>query len=211
MAREAVEKFPERLIPYAFVDPSYERGNLKVIKGAIQRFGFRGLKVHFGYRVPSYKELVPFIELAREHSAPCLIDCVGRGEIVEKLARDFPEAKTIVAHFGKYLCEDEAVLDRFIGIAEAFGNIYLDSSGVIVTRKIREAVHRVGCHRVIFGTDGPHEAPDTVTFALNELRKIRGLGLRPEEEAAVLGEAIAKLLGIGKGLTCEQDEQNSER
>jgi len=46
-------------------------------------------------------------------------------------------------------------IDRFIQIAKTRKNIFLDTSGVIIPRKIKEAVNMVGSSRVIFGTDGP--------------------------------------------------------
>jgi len=54
----------------------------------------------------------------------------------------------------------------------------------------------VGSDRVIFGTDGPHEAPDTIGCARAELDKILSLALDPDDEEAVLGGTIARLLGI---------------
>ena len=61
------------------------------------------------------------------------------------------------------------------------------------------AVERIGSHRVTFGTDGPHEEPDTVGFARRELEKVRSLGLRPEDERNVMGGTIARLLGLSDG------------
>jgi len=48
------------------------------------------------------------------------------------------------------------------------------------------AARRIGAYRVIFGTDGPHEAPDAVGYARMELDKVRMLGLSPEDEEMVL-------------------------
>ncbi|HIE27424.1 TPA: hypothetical protein EYP66_09075 [Candidatus Poribacteria bacterium] len=196
MAREAVEKFPDRLIPYVNVDPSYEKSILEEIDEAVSKLGFRGMKIHLGYGVPAEEIMNPFLHFASERCVPCLIDCVGRYDVVERMARDFSEAKIIVAHLGKYLCKDEELIDGFINIADAHNNIFLDVSGVVIPKKITEAVHRIGSNRVIFGTDGPHEAPDTIGFARAELDKIRELPLNPNDKTAILGGAIAALLGI---------------
>jgi len=88
------------------------------------------------------------------------------------------------------------LIDRFIGIAEKHDNLYLDISGVVILSKIEEAVVRVGSGRVLFGTDGPHKAPDTIGFAHAEITKIRSLGLDPDDQDAILGGSIARLLGI---------------
>jgi predicted TIM-barrel fold metal-dependent hydrolase len=196
MAQEAVGKFPDRLIPYVNVDPSYEKAILAEIDEAVSKLGFRGMKIHLGYGVPAEEVMNPFLHLASERGAPCLIDCVGRYDVVERMAENFPATKIIVAHLGKYLCKDEALIDKFISMSEAHSNIFLDVSGVVIPKKITEAIQRVGSNRVIFGTDGPHEAPDTIGFARAELDKIRTLNLNPNDEAMVLGSAIAELIRI---------------
>ncbi len=196
MAQEAASEFPDRLIPYANVEPSYGRPALEQIDEAISELGFRGMKIHLGYGVPPLEAMKPFLELAGRHAVPCLIDCKGMADYVGGMARACPRTKIIVAHLGQYLCEDEALIDRFIALAQAHDNIFLDVSGVVIPGKIKEAVQRLGAGRVFFGTDGPHPAPDLVTFARTELDKIRGLALRPDDEAAVLGGALAELLCI---------------
>ena len=196
MARESIGKFPNRLIPYVNVDPSYEKIILEEIDEAVSKLGFRGMKIHLGYGVPAEEVMNPFLLFAAKRGVPCLIDCVGRYDVIEKMAENFPATKIIVAHLGKYLCKNEELIDRFIVMAETHNNIFLDVSGVVIPKKITAAVHRVGSNQVIFGTDGPHEAPDTIGFAHTELDKIRLLGLNPNDEAAVLGGTIAALLGI---------------
>jgi len=196
MAKEAVQKFPDRLIPYVNVEPSYKRDILREIDEAVSKLGFRGMKIHLGYGVPPEDAINPFIEFASQSDVPCLIDCVGRDDIIERMTRTFPKAKIIVAHLGKYLCKDETLINNFISIAEAHSNVFLDVSGVIIPHKIKEAVNRVGAKKVIFGTDGPHKMPDTITYARAELDKIRTLNLHADDEVAVLGGTIAELLKI---------------
>ncbi len=196
MAKAAADKFPHRLIPYVYALPSYESVALNQIDEAISELGFRGIKIHMGECTLAEYVIDPVIELAGERGVPCLIDCLGRHEPIQRIVGKFPQTKIIVAHLGQYLCKQESVIDRFIGLAQKYDNILLDASGVVITGKIKEAVGRLGSGRVIFGTDGPHESPDTVAYARAELGKIRALGLSPEDEAAVLGGTIASLLHI---------------
>jgi predicted TIM-barrel fold metal-dependent hydrolase len=196
MARAAVEKSPDRLIPYAYALPSYERPVLKELEEAITRLSFRGIKLHVGECTLAEYVTDPVMELAGHLGVPCLIDCGGRDSAIEQIATRFPRTNIIVAHFGRYLCRDEAILERFIRLAEAYARIYLDASGVVIPGKIAEAVRRIGAHRVIFGTDGPQKPPDTKAFARSELDRIRSLKLSPDEENMVLGGAIAALLKI---------------
>jgi predicted TIM-barrel fold metal-dependent hydrolase len=198
MASEAVKKFPDRLIPYAYALPSYERPVLKEIEEAVSGAGFGGIKLHVGQCTLAGYVTDPLMELAGRLGVPCLIDCGGRHAEIEAMAARFPQTKIIVAHLGRYLCKDAAVIDRFIALAEARANIFLDASGVVLPEKIADAVRRIGSRQVIFGTDGPQAAPDTAEFARAEVRKIRDLRLAPEDEREVLGGSIARLLGLGR-------------
>ncbi len=196
MAKDAIDKFPERLIPYAYALPSYNSVVLDQLDMAISELGFRGIKIHAGECTLADYVVDPLIEFAGKRGVPCLIDCSGKYEPIEDMAKKFPDAKIIVAHLGRYLCREEQLIDRFINLAERYKNILLDVSGVVLTAKIKEAVEKIGSERVIFGIDGPHESPDTVTFARTEINKIRELNLSPDDEAAVLGGSIASALTI---------------
>jgi hypothetical protein len=196
MAQAAVEKFPERLIPYAYGLPSYEEDVLKLVENAVTKKGFRGIKVHAGECTLGEHVSDPIFALAGELGVPCLVDCVGRHEDMERLARKFPRTRIIIAHMGVYLTTNVAILNRFIELAAQNENVALDVSGVVVNWKIKEAVARIGAGRVVFGTDGPHKTPDTISYAQAELDKIRTLRLAPADEEAVLGGSIAGILGF---------------
>ena len=196
MAAAAVEQFPDRLIPYAYALPSYERPALEELEEAIGGRGFRGIKIHIGEcRLTEYI-IDPVLELAAEHGVPCLVDFGGDFASTERIARGFPETKLIVAHFGKYLCSDAALIERFIDLAESCENVWLDASGVVLVWTIEEAARRIGAERILFGTDGPHPMPSLVTFAALPIKQIRMLALTEEQEHLILGGSIARLLGL---------------
>ncbi|MBO3803225.1 MAG: amidohydrolase [Candidatus Brockarchaeota archaeon] len=198
MAREASGKFPERLIPYVYALPSYERPVLEEIDRAVTEYGFRGIKLHAGECTLAEYVADPVVELAGELRVPCLIDCSGRIGDIARMAAKFPKTNLIVAHLGMYLCKDGAMIDRFIDLAENHRNVYLDTSGVVLTEKVVDAVRRAGSDRVVFGTDGPANAPDTASYAKRELEKITGLNLDPKARRAILAENILRLIGIRK-------------
>ena len=137
MASEAAERFGDRLIPFVYALPSYERPVLGEIEEAIGDLGFRGIKIHMGECTLERYVSEPVLRLAAEYDAPCLIDLIGKYGILRRITDEFPETKIIVAHFVKYLCRDERFIDEFIRIAEGHENIFLDTSGVIIPRKIR--------------------------------------------------------------------------
>ena len=196
MALEAWRKFPNRLIPFVYALPSYERPVIEELRHAITNIGFKEVKIHAGECTLAEYVIDPVIGLAEELDVPCLIDCAGRRSDIKRIAESFPNAKIIMAHFGRYLCGDEKLIDKFIDLAITHKNIYLDTSGVVLTHKIREAVHKIGSNRIVFGTDGPHKDPDTVSFAAREINKIRNLNLDPEDEENILGGSILEILRI---------------
>ena len=196
MARKAVEEFPDRLIPYVYALPSYTDVVLSQLENAILLYGFRGIKIHAGECTLAEYIIDPVIDLAGRIDVPCLIDCLGRYETIDRIAKKFNKTKIIIAHFGQYLSRDESLIERFIRLAEEHDNVFLDTSGVVIVSKIKEAVKRIGAERIIFGIDGPHESPDLITFAQAELDKIRMLNLNPQDENAIIGGNIANLLHI---------------
>jgi len=196
MAEQAVAQFPDRLIPYVYALPHYQWSVSEELAEAISRRGFRGIKIHAGECTVADYVIDPVMEVAGHLGVPCLVDFLGRHGAAESLAQRFPATKLIVCHLGAYLSTNEHLLDQFTSLAEQHPNVYLDVSGVALVRRIAEAVRRVGSHRVIWGTDGPHQSPDTVSFARLSLDTIRGLHLDEAAERDVLGGSIARLLNI---------------
>jgi len=195
MAQRAVEMFPGRLIPYVYALPGFRGPVLEQIEHAIGELGFRGIKIHAAECLLAERVVGPVLELAAQEGVPCLIDCSGNAAAAERLASGFPTTRLIFAHLGRYLCTDERLMDRFIAIAQAHENVYLDASGVVLMWKVAEAIRQLGAQRVLFGTDGPHEQPDTRSFARMELDKIAALHLSPEDAEEVLGKAVLRLIG----------------
>ena len=75
-------------------------------------------------------------------------------------------------------------------MAERNANVYLETSGMPMPTKIREAVERVGPERVLFGSDIPFHHPKI------EIDRVRLAGLAAEVEQRVLStNARALFLG----------------
>jgi predicted TIM-barrel fold metal-dependent hydrolase len=197
MAELAATRYPDRLIPYAYALPNYERPVLKELEGALKDKLFRGIKVHAGEcKLPDYI-IDPVLALAGRFQVPCLIDVAGDHAAAERMAKAFPDVTIIYAHMGRYQTQDAKLVDSFIKLAEDHKNVLLDLSGVELVAKIGEAARRVGAGKLIWGTDGPYAHPELVLFAKNELQKVRGLQIPQEEKDDILGGNIAKLLKLG--------------
>lgn len=205
-AEAAVKKFPDRLIPYVYALPNYERSALKEIEDVLDKGLFRGIKIHKGECTLAEYVIDPVLKVAGKYKVPCLIDLGGDLETATRMARSFPGTTFIIAHMGRYLSKDQKLLDSFITLAENFPNVFLDLSGVIVPEKVVEAVKRIGSIRLFWGIDGPHPfpelvehaqyLPDLITNARTELNRITQLNLSAEDESNILGQSITRLLRL---------------
>jgi hypothetical protein len=196
MAEQAVAMFPDRLVPYVYALPRYEKRVCEELEEALSERGFRGVKIHASECSLAEYVIDPVLELAARYQVPCLIDVLGWYAATESLVSRCPRTKVIIAHLGQYLCSDQQLVDRFISLAEKNSNVFLDISGVALLPKIKEAAARIGSNRLIWGSDGPHPAPDTVSFAKMELDKVRIVGLEKHAEEDILGGSLQRLLGL---------------
>jgi uncharacterized protein len=95
----------------------------------------------------------------------------------------------IACHYGGYHRLDEAE-ELVVG-----SSVYLETSwpptmADLDRDRIRNLIRRHGADRVVFGSDWP------MTDQGAEVAGIRALGLEPHEEAAILGNTLAGLLGL---------------
>ena len=146
---------------------------------------FRGVKLHpllDGYH-PDDPMVHPIIELLIERGLPALIHC-GHPIFtlpwsIEELIRRYPEARIILGHMGH---GNIVYINAAIDVASRNPNVYLETSGMPMHSKIREAVERAGPDRVLYGSDIPFHHPTV------ELAKVRVSGLSSDQEIGVLGE-----------------------
>lgn len=146
---------------------------------------FRGVKLHpllDGYH-PDDPMVHPIIELLIERGLPALIHC-GHPIFtlpwsIEELVRRYPEARIILGHMGH---GNIVYINAAIDVAARNPNVYLETSGMPMHSKIREAVERAGPDRVLYGSDTPFHHPTV------ELAKVRVSGLSSDQEIGVLGE-----------------------
>ena len=146
---------------------------------------FRGVKLHpllDGYH-PDDPMVHPIIELLIERGLPALIHC-GHPIFtlpwsIEELIRRYPEARIILGHMGH---GNIVYINAAIDVAARNPNVYLETSGMPMHSKIREAVERAGSDKVLYGSDTPFHHPTV------ELAKVRVSGLSSDQATGVLGE-----------------------
>jgi predicted TIM-barrel fold metal-dependent hydrolase len=111
------------------------------------------------------------------------------------LAREFPEATFILAHWGGGLAFREG--------AELPQNLYFDTAASPLLYDIgvfASAVAKVGASRIIYGSDYPLILyPRTARIASFEpfLSEIAAVGLKEDEASAIMGSNIRRLLSAG--------------
>lgn len=175
---------PDRFYGFAFIHPLHDRGRvMTLVKEAVQRFGFVGIKVH-RHDVRITREIC---EVAQEFGLPVLYDVMGEVSICELLANEYPYVNFIIPHLGSF-ADDWRAQHAFIDYLVRHPNIYTDTSGVRRFDLLVEAVTRAGAHKVLFGSDGPWLHPGI------ELVKVRALNLPPASKRLVLGDTFLKLI-----------------
>ncbi len=178
-----ISRHPGRLIGFAFVHATRDAGRIFTMVQRAHRWGFRGIKCH-GFEAMPTRELC---EAARAFGMPLLADVVGRAEVVDMLAPQFPDVNFIIPHLGSF-ADDWRAHQRVIDQLVRYANVFADTSGIRRFDYIIEAIKRAGARKILFGSDGPWLHPGL------ELHKIRLLGLPTEQESMVLGGNIIRLL-----------------
>jgi uncharacterized protein len=188
----------DRFIPFGTVHPELSVDeNLRHLRNN----GINGVKLH-----PLFQELsfadprVGDIFAALASAGITVIAHVGAGSSaaanergaphhLRTLVDKNPSLKLIACHFGGYHRLDEAE-EWMVG-----SNAFLETSwpptiAGIDRGRVRQIIARHGADRVIFGSDWP------MTNQAAEMAAIRSLGLGPDAEAGILGDNLARLLGL---------------
>jgi predicted TIM-barrel fold metal-dependent hydrolase len=178
-----IARFPRRLIGFAFVHAVRDAGRIFGMIERARKWGFLGIKLH-GFEAMPTREIC---EAARAFRMPLLADVVGRAEVVDMLAPQFPDVNFIIPHLGSF-ADDWRAHERVIEQVARYPNVYTDTSAVRRFDYIVEAIKRAGAKKILFGSDGPWLHPGL------ELHKIRLLRLPADQEALILGGNILRLL-----------------
>ncbi len=189
--REVIESIPG-LFGLVWANPRVP-GYLEEAAGLLDHPRFLGVKMHpllDGFH-PNDRSVHPLVELLVERDLPVLIHCghpiFSLPWSIEELAVGFPEAKIILGHMGH---GNVVYINGSIEVALRNPNVYLETSGMPMHTKIREAYERVGETRVLFGTDVPFHHP------VVEIEKVRLSGLPAEAVERVLSRN-GRLLFLG--------------
>jgi predicted TIM-barrel fold metal-dependent hydrolase len=183
---EIVASRPGRFYGFAFVNAATDKGRIhEMLRTAVEDYGFRGVKGH-RHDARITREVC---EAARAFRVPVLYDVMGEVEVVELLAREYPDVSFIIPHLSSF-ADDWRAQTAFTDLLVRHPNVFTDTSGVRRFDVLADAVRRAGAGKVLFGSDGPWLHPGV------ELAKVRALGLPPQEERLVLGGNLLRLFQL---------------
>jgi predicted TIM-barrel fold metal-dependent hydrolase len=200
---EAVEKFPDRFIPFVYFDPRYEEVALEGVDKYAKEFGWKGIKIGHQHAVARY--MYPMMEKAEEYGMVVAIhsdhSIRNHPYVIGDIANSFPKVKTVILHMGGGTSFDSELLS--ITMAEKNDNIYLETC-YSNPYAIKMAVERIGVERVMFGSDDSNNGYGSAFDKPGQyqdlmLDAIRVLEFPKATEDALLGGSAAKLLGVDFG------------
>lgn len=158
---DAVDAYPDRLVGAAWVNP-YDPDAVSQIHDAVENHGFKAIKLHplsHGY-LANDECVFPIAEAARELDIPLMIH-TGHPPFslpwsVAQLADIYPDVKMVMIHMGH---GNGMFIQSAIDMAKKYHNLYLETSGMPMHTKIKEAYEKVGSDRIMWGLDAPFHHP----------------------------------------------------
>lgn len=189
--REAMEIYPNRFIGNVWVNPNEGDKSVETVHKYVRDFGFKGIKLHplLQSYVANSEIVKPIIESAEELNVPVFIHS-GHPPFslpwsIAQLAEEFPKVNIVMIHMG----HGHAVyIQAAIDMAKKLPNLFLETSGMPMHDKIKEAYEAVGGRRIFFGTDIPFHHPSV------EIRRAEVSGLDKGQLSNLFYKNIRRLI-----------------
>lgn len=186
----------ERLVPFGAMHPDFEDPRSEIARMA--GLGLRGFKMHPEYQsfAPHEARMVPIYEAAIANDMTLFFHAGGdvaftsvRGtpESFVGVIEAWPQLRAVLAHMGGFR-QWHAVTGRLAGCDVLFDTAY--TLGHLPDTEFVALAREHGCHRVMFGSDGPW------TDAKAQLDHLRRLPFTSDELAAILGGNAERLLAL---------------
>ncbi|MDR2160950.1 MAG: amidohydrolase family protein [Desulfovibrio sp.] len=154
----ALAQSPAHFAALAWMDPAQGEQAVAIFSSLVQREGFSGLKLHPLFNAYTADDAVvfPLVERAREMNAPIFIHS-GHPPFslpwsIARLAEIHPDARIVMVHMGH---GHGVYIQAAIDMAAKYDNIWLETSGMPMHTKIKEAYNKVGAERIFWGSDAP--------------------------------------------------------
>ncbi|MHB8566491.1 MAG: amidohydrolase family protein [Nitrososphaerales archaeon] len=192
LVRSAVKRYPKKLVGYVWPNPNDE-ASVKLVRKAISEWGFKGIKLHplVHAFLPNSEIVYPIMDEARKSKVPVLIHS-GHAPFslpwsIGELAENYRDVTIVMLHMGH---GHGVYIEAAINTAKRFDNIYLETSGMPMHTKIKEAVEILGENRVMYGSDIPFHDPAV------EITKVTASGLSQKNLERVFYWNAREILAI---------------
>jgi uncharacterized protein len=188
LTETAMKEYPDKITGVYWLDPTRAQGDVyETCLDALSR-GYRGFKLHpllDGY-LPDSPAVHPVMDAALKENVPVLFHSGHPPWSLPwhfgNLADVYPDVSMVLCHMGH---GHIVYIDGSIDVATKHDNIYLETSGMPMHTKIKEAYDKVGAERVFFGSDAPfhHQSVEILKVKVsgldeNALEKVLYLNAR---------------------------------
>lgn len=161
LVRRAAASHPCKIAGVVWPDPRRE-GAAELVRTAIQDWGFKGVKLHplVHAFLPDDEVVHPIMDEARRARVPVLVHS-GHPPFslpwsIGELAERYPDVPVVMLHMGH---GHGIYIQAAIRVARRLDNVFLETSGMPMHTKVKEAVEQVGEERVMYGSDIPFHDP----------------------------------------------------
>jgi uncharacterized protein len=196
-----IRRFPDRLIGFGCLDLKSDPHAADRVPHMVEELGLVGIKFHpWAQRFPANSGLLkPVYEQASRYGLPILFHTgtppYSQPAQVAQWARDYPDVKFIIGHFGKLLWLDA------VRAAMEHANVFLETSGAQVS-DIEIAVEILGEDRIVFGTDLPIGG---VAAGKWNVDKINAARISDRARARILGHNMLDILSASQRASAKCD------
>ncbi len=161
MVHRAAVEHPRKITGIVWPDPR-QRGARDLVHRALTDWHFKGVKLHplIHAFLPNDEIVYPIMEEARKARVPVLIHS-GHPPFslpwsIGELAENFRDVTIVMLHMGH---GHGVYIQAALSVAKRYDNVYLETSGMPMHTKIKEAVEVIGEERVMYGSDVPFHDP----------------------------------------------------
>ncbi|MGV0577854.1 amidohydrolase family protein [Mycolicibacterium elephantis] len=202
---QAVQRFPDRLVGVASVNPWSVDGVMPAVhelRRLVTRHGFKGLKLEpfILDKLPTEAQWYPLYATCVElditlqiqvggTGPPTYTSETGRPGHIDRIAIDFPELRIVAGHIGWPWTEE------MIAVAAKHPNVYIDTSAHLPKYYPDAFAHFLrtyGRHKCIWASDWPILTFEAAMTGLQELR------LSPEVERLFLHDNAVKAFALSE-------------
>lgn len=187
------EKYRGKFIGFAVHSPQRETGLLReMLVREVKSMGLKALKTD-GHPT---REI---LDVAAELGVPVMYyaeqETASLTRLYDTMLAVYPSLNFILPHLGSYRSARWWVHIDAIDLAKRYANLYLETSGVLSHKYLEMAARELPAERIIFGSNAPELDPRV------EVHAVKLLKLTEEQEAAVLGGNIRRLLRLSVSST----------